>query len=491
MEIIALLIVIAWLFFTAVFGAIATLKKASKLTSVDSWFVAGRTLGLVVLFLSLGANIYSSYTFLGLPGAVASNGIRAWPVTLYGMLAYVVGYLTIPPMWRYAKDRGWLTIADAFEDLYDSRLVGVFTAITSALWSIPYIQLQIQGVSYIIEVTSYGLVNPLIASVFSFVLIVAFTVVGGLMSIAFINMLQGAIMLLIAFTVGVAVPIIAFGSLENLFKVVIQNVVSNPSLSGFKVSMGFEDILWTITLCLAAPLAFWLWPNRAQNLFGAKDVEVIKKNTVVTSLFQLSQIPIIFAGLTALGLYFNGVISEPVFKKPYNDMSFLLVTKALFPPWVLGLVGAGVVAASISTAAALLHVSGALFTRNVYQKLVGKDVSEQKLLFAARIFTLAIAGVSFILALYSPGVLIYLLLTAHAGIAQFFPAFVLGLRRRKAVNKYVVIASMSAGMLTVLYISAVLGKSPYGVYEGFYGLVVNLTVLAVGYLIERMLSKAR
>lgn len=474
---VALGVVVGWLAVTAITGVLATVKKYKALTAVDSWFVAGRTLGLVVVWLSLGANIYSAYTFLGLPGAAASEGIRVFAVNIYGMIGYLVGFLMVPFLWSKAKERNWLTVADAFEDLYNSKVVGAFTAVTGALWSIPYIQLQIQGTGYILEEASYGAVDPLTASIIAFVLIAVFTVIGGLLSVALINVFQGAIMLIAVWLVGILAPLVAFGSLGNVFKVLEHYAVSKPPESAFSLTLKPEDFAWMTTLLVAAPLAFWLWPNRVQNVFAAKDTKTAKQSTVLVGIYQVSQIPAILVGLTGLALFAAGTISTPLYKKPYSDHAFMVTTKALLPPWAVGLVGAGALAASISTAASILHVSGALFARNVYQRLLKPGAGGKELLLAARAFTAALAVASLLLALLAPGVLVYLLLVGYAGIVQFFPALVLGIYKKGSVTKYGALAGMAGGMLVVAYIQVILRKSPLGVYEGFWGLLVNMALL--------------
>ncbi len=485
MEYTALLIIFGWITLTGAIGTLVIIRGYRKLASVDSWFVAGRSLGLLVLWLSLGANIYSAYTFLGLPGLAAREGVRAWAITLYGMISYIIGFMIVPKLWSSAREHGWLTIADAFEDLYSSRALGAFVAVSGALWSIPYIQLQIQGIGYIIEVASYGGLDPTTAKVIAFLLVAVFTIVGGLMSIAFINALQGAIMLVAIWVVGLLAPAIAFGGISGLFNTLTKFVETKPSDCNFHLVFTSKDMVWFATLILTAPLAFWLWPNRIQNVFGGRSVETVKRNMVLVGVYQISQIPVILVGLTAIGLFATGVITDTVYKKPYSDMSFMLVTKTLFPPWVVGIIGAGALAASISTAASILHVTGALFSRNAYQRVFKPRASGRELLLAARLFTMTIAVASLVLALYAPGILIYLLLVGYAGILQFFPQYIIALKKPGAIDKYTALTGMAAGMATVAYIKVVLGKSPYGVYEGFYGLLVNLAVLSIGYLLGR------
>ena len=507
MKHIALIIIFSWLAITALIGMLTTKRKLKKLVSAESWFVAGRSVGLVVLWLSMGANIYSAYTFLGLPGYAARLGIRVWAITLYGMISFIIGFIIVPKLWSYAKKRGWLTIADAFEDLYSSKAVGAFVAITGALWSIPYVQLQIQGIGYIIEVAGYGLVNPIIAKTIAFLLIAVFTIVGGLMSVIFINALQGAIMLIAIWGIGIIVPMIAFGGFQGLFDTVSTYAANLPPGATFSLYFKPQDFAWVVTILVTAPLAFWLWPNRIQNIFGGKDVSTVKKNIVMVGLYQISQIAAIMVGLTAVGLYVKGLLNVPIYQKEYADMSFMLVVRTVFReyPWIVGLVGAGALAASISTAAAILHVTGALFSRNAYQRIFKPDASERELVFSARLFTTVISVISFVLAIVAPEVLIALLLVGYAGIVQFFPPLIIKMVKPDVIGGKTAIISMSLGMATVALIKSagtikdalsatalspigeiLYGLKSYGLFEGFYGLIVNLVIILIAYMVRKI-----
>lgn len=476
-EWIALIIIISWLSISFTYGYIKSRKKTK---TVEEWFVAGRGLGLVILWLSLGANIYSSYTFLGLPGMAARYGIRVFTIVLYGMISYIIGFWFVPLLWRNARERGWLTIADAYQDLYNSRLMGVFAALTGALWSIPYIQLQLQGMGYIIEASSYGYINRELATIAAFIVLAIIVTIGGLVSVTSINALQGAIMLIAVWLLGLLSPLIAFGGYDKMFDILV-NANPPPQLK-FHVIPEFTDYLFLYTIIFAAPLGFWMWPNRIQNIFGARDEKIVKRNMVLTGIYQISQIPAVMVGLTFIALYFSDQLMLPpnthIYDKEVTDKAFMLVATKLYNPALVGVIGAGALAASLSTAAAILHACGALFSRNI------APVTEQrKLLLYARIFTMSIAMASLVLAIYMPEVLVSLLLVGYAGIIQLFPEYIIAVKKPGLIDKYVALTASISGMITVFYFKTF--KPIPGFYEGFAGLLVNLIILSIMILINK------
>ncbi|RLG88038.1 MAG: hypothetical protein DRO15_03725 [Thermoprotei archaeon] len=475
---IALSIVLGWLGVTIATGFYTSIKYRKK--GAELWFVAGRKLGLLILWLSLGANIYSAYTFLGLPGYVIKEGAKVLAILVYGQLSYILAYLITPRIWSVAKERGYMTISDFFEDRYNSKLLGALTAIIGALFSIPYIQLQIQGVGYIIDVAGYGMLDPFISKLVAFGLIAIFTILGGMISVALINALQGALMLFAIWSIGLLVPFIHFGGISNLFNT-IQN--TKPEL----LTMTPNAVVWGVTTMIAASLGFWMWPNRMQGIFTAKSTGTVKRNSFLLSFFQISQIPVIIIGLTAAALIMIGKLALPTGPdgKPIYDYALMAVVRATFPSWIVGFIGAGAVAAAISTAAALLHTSGALFARNVYQKTFRRSADERQLMIAARIFTAIIALTALILAILSPRLIVYLLLTAYAGVTQFFPGVVLGAWTKENLRKPIVLG-LIAGVVTVIITRGIM-KDPLNIYGGFWGLIVNLVVVFLSRAILRKL----
>ncbi|MEM4433224.1 MAG: sodium:solute symporter family protein [Desulfurococcaceae archaeon] len=462
-----LTIIILWLAITYTYSFIISRKKRG----VEEWFTAGRRVGLITLWLSLGANIYSSYTFLGLPGETARKGFTVFIYMIYGMIAYIIGYWLIPILWSRAKSRNWLTLADAYAQLYDSRLVEVFVAITASLWIIPYIQLQLEGINAILQVVAGE--EALYVTIAIFVLLTIVVTIGGLSATISINALQGAIMLVSIWFLGLTAPIIAYGGYGNLFRKIIET----NQTGSFTLIPRNEDLIALYTTITAAPLGFWLWPNRIHNIFAARDIETTRKNTVLTSIFQLSQIPVVIVGFVAAAMYASGTIPKPLSKEGY-DRALVEVTKHLYPPALLGLVCAGAVAASISTAVALLQSTAALFSKNV---LGGR----MKLLWLARVLTLTIASISLISMLYIKEAIVGLLLVGYGGIIQLFPPLVINMAKPGYINKYVATLSMASGMVAVLVFKIL--NPIKGLYEGFAGILVNILIITLYVIFKKLL----
>lgn len=120
---------------------------------------------------------------------------------------------------------------------------------------------------------------------------------------------------------------------------------------------------------------------------------------------------------------------------------------AKLPNWVVGLIGAGGLAAALSTAAGLLLVISAAVSHDLMKGIVKPNMSEKEELWWAR----GGAGVAVVIAglfgIYPPGFVAQVVAFAFGlAAASFFPAILMGIFSKK-VNKEGAIAGMIVGIV--------------------------------------------
>ncbi len=92
-----------------------------------------------------------------------------------------------------------------------------FTAVIGIAFNVPYAQLQLLGTKYIVELGSYFTIPGIWVVVIVYVLVMIFLFLGGMISLAITNTIQGAIMLIAMLSMGILIPVILFGSHANMF----------------------------------------------------------------------------------------------------------------------------------------------------------------------------------------------------------------------------------------------------------------------------------
>jgi SSS family solute:Na+ symporter len=438
-------------------------KYRIKTLRADTYMVAGRVLGTVVVFLNMAAVIYSGFAFLGAAGWSYAYGAPVLYIWMYGALAYTLAFFFAPRIWRIANGQGLLTQPDYFQWRYNSKLLMILTALIGIIFNIPYIQLQILTTKYVLDLSTYGALPTLHVAVISFLLVVIYVFLGGMVSVAITNVFLGTIML--AGMLGGSLLLITyyFGGLPGLFQAVS---LTSPKSLYLWSSTGRTSIQWVITAALGSGLGFWVWPQLAQTIFPAKDVKVLRKSITMTSWYHV--LGIIWASLTGLVALAIGL------KLKVADYAFLTLTGNTFGPVALGLIGAAGMAAALSSAAGILLTQASLLSRNIYQLWLKPNASDREVILASRISVLIFALIGVILAYIAPAYLVYLLLIGYTGITQMFPGFVLG-TIWKWITKEGVLAGLITGLIAGI-LTAFVWPDYLGIHSIIWGLIFNLPI---------------
>jgi len=162
---------------------------------------------------------------------------------------------------------------------------------------------------------------------------------------------------------------------------------------------------------------------------------------------------------------------------------------ANLPPWVIGLIVAGGLAAALSTAAGLLLVISTSISHDLLKKNINPNISEKGELWAARV-SIAVAVVAAGLAGLNPPGFVAEVVALAFGLAasSFFPAIILGIFDKR-MNKEGALSGMIVGVVfTTIYIfyfkpqlggpglpqDYLFGISPEGI--GTIGMIINFIV---------------
>lgn len=156
------------------------------------YLVAGRKLGYPIAIFTIFATWFGAETCVGAAGGVYEDGLSATSADPFGYAACILlmGLVFAVPLW----ERKLITLADLFRTRY-SRGVERFAAIlmipTSVLWAAA----QIRAFGQVLAASSDGLSVELAIAVAT-AIVLAYTVVGGLLADAYTDVVQGAFLML-------------------------------------------------------------------------------------------------------------------------------------------------------------------------------------------------------------------------------------------------------------------------------------------------------
>ena len=446
-------------------GLLGLLARGGHQMDLEQWTVGSRGFGLLMVFLLMAGEIYTTFAFLGASGWIYAKGAPALYILAYLPLGQVLAYHLGPAIWQLGRRHGLQTQADFFAYRFGGKALPVLVALIGIAAIIPYLQLQLTGLGIIVELASFDRIGRDPAMLLAGVVIGTFVLISGIRAVAAVSILKDFLMLGVVVTVGLAVPRIHFGGVGAMFARLAETRPDWLVMPGGTAHLGHLWYVTTVIICSLGPI----WPHGFAAMFTARSGDTLRRNAVVMPLYNLSLVFIFFVGFAALLLY-------P--KLANGDLSLLTVVRATFPPWFLGIVGGAGALTAMVPAAVLVLTAATLFAKNVFRPLCGRELSDAQVGRLARFIVVCLIAASLGLALTRSTSLVALLLLGYDLVSQFFPGIVLGLFW-KPVSRAGVLGGIVAGVLVTAFL-VLTGRDPLnGWNAGFLGLVVNFTVTLV------------
>jgi SSS family solute:Na+ symporter len=465
----ALLIIFGTIIVSTLVGLYAGRRVKMNL---ENWTVGGRRFGIMLIWLLMAGEIYTTFTFLGASGWAYSKGAPTYYILIYGALAYTLSFFILPELWRLGKRYGLQTQPDFFMKIYGSRFLSVLVAIIGILSILPYLQLQLTGLGFIVEAASNGAVSSRLAIGISFLLTCAFVYTSGIRGSAWVSVIKDVMMITAVGIVGIGVPRIYFGGIGKMFKTLIGLKPGHLIFPGAAPQM---DVLWVMSTVLLTGLGFYMWPHVFGSAFSAKSAKIIKRNAIIMPFYQIPILLVCMVGFTAF-------LVLPGLKN--GDTAFLAIVQKAYPSWFLGFVGAAGAVTAMVPASILVLFASALLVKNVYQTGFNPSAGEGQVMRLSRAMVLVITTAALALALFFPNALVNLLLIGYDGVAQFFPGVVLGLFWKR-VSGTGVVCGLAAGISLASFL-VFGGHDPFlGLNAGFVALVVNAVLVIAVSLLSR------
>ncbi len=109
-------------------SALGFYAGARRKMDLEQWTVAGRSFGLIFMWLLMAGEIYTAFTFLGASGWAYSHGGATLYVLAYGTLGYVVSFFILPPIWDLGRKFELQTQPDFFGARYESKFLAGFVS---------------------------------------------------------------------------------------------------------------------------------------------------------------------------------------------------------------------------------------------------------------------------------------------------------------------------------------------------------------------------
>ena len=271
------------LIIVAIGAAIGFLAGVHRKMNLEQWTVGGRGFGVVLVFLLMAGEVYTTFAFLGASGWAYSRGGPTLYVLAYLTLAYVVSFFVLPQIWEVGRKHGMQTLSDFFSVRYGNKYLAGFVCVVGIVCFIPYLQLQLTGVGIIVSVASFDGIGRTPAMAIAVVLLVAFVFASGVRAVAWVSVVKDALMVFAALVIGIGIPLIHFGGIGPMFSALAHFRPAHLTMPGDTTNLGHA---WFISTVLLTSLGFYMWPHAFAATFTAKSADTLRRNAVVMPLYR-------------------------------------------------------------------------------------------------------------------------------------------------------------------------------------------------------------
>jgi len=464
--------------------AIGLIAYRLTANTAEDYYLAGRTLGTVVLLFTTFATLLSAFTFFGGPNLAYAAGPE-WILVmglmdgvLFAVLWYVVGY----KQWLVGKKGGYVTLGEMLGDRFGSTGLRLLVAGISIFWLFPYVMLQQKGAGQALVGLTDGAVPFWVGAGGITLFMVIYVAVSGMRGVAWTDTLQGAFMLVLVWG-AVAWILSAVGGAGEATAALAD---ANPEF--LRLGGGLYSPEWMISTAVSIAFGVTMFPQINQRFFVARSQTVLKRTLALWPvLVVLLFVPAFMLGAWAAGL---GVTV------PENGNVIPAVLNEYTAGWFTAAVVAGAMAAMMSSSDSMLLSGASYLTRDLYRPFVrGEDTTadqadqeptaaarrDKREALIARAGVVVFATLSFVASLYAPGTLVQIGDTAFGGFAQLaFPVLVaLYWTRTTRWGMYAGVGGSQLFYLAAVFVPVVPGSYLGGWSASVVGMLLGLA-LTVG-----------
>jgi SSS family solute:Na+ symporter len=438
-------VVVVALYFILLLGIGAWASK--KVKNTEDYLVAGRQLGFWVFILLMIGTVCSGMSLLGVSGLGYKAG---WPTIWEQIFVPLsIGICIIffgVKLHNVAKTSGYVTVQDYLAHRYESpTALRSMSAIAGIIVSLIYLVGQYTAIA-IVLIWLFEI--PLwLALLIATLVTMAYTAIGGLYAVAWAALIQS-----ITLIVGVLVmgPIIiwyagGFSHINEYIATISPNLVMpwNP--------VGAFAPPYIVSFALLLGLGLACAPHVINNVLAVRDVKYFKWSPLIGfAIYGIVIFLLKFSGFAGLVMVKEGVFALPTVPNA-QDFIILYGIQYAMPILALWAIFAVIVLSAVmSTTDRLMLTIGAMFSWDLYKKVIRPNAPDKEVLLLSKIVVVLSAIVTMIIAINPPEMLAILIwMGIGTMLATFAVPLLAGLYWRGATREGALV-SMSLGLAAAL-----------------------------------------
>ena len=414
-------------------GVLIFLSWKSKKTihSANDFMLGGAKIGLVLGFMTFAATLFSTFTLMGMPDFSRKNGVGAWIFLTFSDAVMVFFILWFGFYLRKKVGQNpFHGMSALLQKCYNNKQVGYLYFACVFIFLIPYVAIQIRGVSIFLHAAFPNFISIWIWAVLIVVVMMVYSELGGLKAIIYADFLQGTLLLIVVW-------LIAFNCLNEgggwsaLFE---KTQAINKQLL---TAPGPNKLLtpqFLIASCIAILMIPVTQPQLSTRLVIMKDYNALKRMAVAVGIFAtLVILPTIIIGLYGSIYYTEASTAEFLGGVLLSEQNNVIASLTII----------GLFAAAMSTSDSQLFAMG-----NEVRGLM--QLKESQSLRPIRLFILLFSISALLFSLISSDELVLLARLSFSGTAIMGPLIILGILANKPQGLFMVWISLLGLLVFIL-----------------------------------------
>jgi SSS family solute:Na+ symporter len=429
----------------------------------EDFFLASRSIGPFVLLMTLFGTHMTAFSLLGASGEAYHKGIGVFSLmaSSSALVAPIVFLLIGTKLWKIGKAHGFLTQVQFFRERWGSDRLAWLLFVLLVLFLVPYLLIGVMGGGLTFEEITGGQVPRWLGSFLICFVVAVYVTAGGVRSTAWANTLQT----LVFMCLGALTFVVIVRNLGGLEKG-LSSVDTNLLMHGDRIPL---PMLISYTLI---PLSVGMFPHIFMHWLTARSESSFRLPIVAYPLCVATVwLPSVLLGIL-------GTAEVPDLAGPAANSVLLRMISLRAPEVLVGLLGAGVFAAVMSSLDSQILALSTLFTQDIARRSrLGKRIDESRQVLVGRVFVLLILALTYGLSLISNRSIFRLGIWSFTGFAALFPLVVAALYWRRS-SKYGAGAAAVTVAVLWLYYFLVGWQSPSYTVGGSGWMPVSVLVVA-------------
>ena len=461
-----LTLVAVYLLITIAIGLVA----ARRVKNTADFAIAGRNLPLVMIITTTFATWFGSETVLGIPAKFIDGGLGAVVEDPFGAgtCLILVGLFFAGKLYRMTL----LTISDYYRERY-GRVVEVACSLIILLSYLGWVSAQVTALGLVFNLLSAGAISVPVGMVIGVVSILAYTLFGGMWSVAVTDFMQ-----MIILVGGLSVLAYFAGDMAGGADKVVSLVISRD-LFRFWPEPSFHDMVFFFAAAITMMLGSIPQQDVFQRVMSANSVNAATKGPVIGGvayiLFAFVPMFLVASALIIMPEQTAALLKDD----PQKVLPTLVMEKM---PFFMQVLFFGALLSAIkSTASATLLAPSVTFTENIWRQFRPR-VSDKQELRTMRITVLVFSVLVLAYAIRMEGTPIYEMVSGayQVPLVGAFVPLVMGLYWKKASTQGAIAAVVLGIGVWLLFLGTSMGEvfpaQLAGVLSAFAGMVVGSLV---------------